>query len=281
MLYDAHNHLQFDELSDHLNSIIPVLNSIRLGGAVVNGTHPDDDWDAVARLDQTIDWVLPSYGIHPWDVGNRPPYWREKFPARFDASPHAAVGEIGLDRWILDSAHPEDPRLIGVRRAPFKEQTEVFRWQLAWAASHHRPVTIHCLQAWGPLLEILQTTRLPSCGFLIHAYGGPAEIVPAFASLGAYFSFNTSFINPHKNRQRTAFREVPLDRLLIETDAPATPPPAPVHELPTPPHQSFGHLNHPANIAQAYHALAALRELPPDELEPIIESNFECLFISS
>ena len=273
MLHDAHNHLQFDELTPHWEEIERDLAGIRLGRAVVNGTHPDDDWGAVSALAARFPWVIPSYGVHPWDVGTRPADWQTKFTARFAAEPHAVVGEIGIDRWILKSTDPHDPHLDGVVAAPLEEQIEVFTWQLGWAAVHNRPASIHCLHAWGELLHTLRDAPLPRGGFLLHAYGGPTEMVPAFAELGAYFSFNTSFIDPHKTRKRAAFRAVPTDRLLVETDAPATPAPAPRFHLGDNPR-----INHPANLAHAYDDLASLRAIQPPALEEQIAANFERLF---
>ncbi len=278
MLFDAHNHLQFAELARHADAILPAIEALPIGGAVVNGTHPQDDWDAVTALAARHPWVVPSYGIHPWDVGSRPANWQQLFNAQLTAVPQAGVGEIGIDRWMTDAARPDHPMLEGVVRAPIDEQVEVFQWQLRWAADQNRPASIHCLHAWGQLLDLLRAQPLPARGFLLHAYGGSAEMVPAFAELGAFFSFNTSFLDPRRSKQRAAFAAVPLDRLLVETDAPATPPPVPAHALPPGP-KGFV-LNHPANLAQAYLRLAELRDLPLPTLTEHVATNFHRLFLA-
>lgn len=276
MLYDAHNHLQFEELAPHLDQIAIDLAEIGLAGAVVNGTHPDDDWDAVAALAERFDWVIPSYGVHPWDVAVRPDDWELKFVHRLESDPRAAVGEIGLDRWILEPGRANDPILCGVPAAPIEEQMEVCAWQLRWAADHNRAVTIHCVRAWGPLQEVLRSTPIPAKGFLLHAFGGSPEQVKEFARLGAYFSFNTSLIDPRKIRQRNAFKVVPSDRLLVETDAPAFPPPSPAYSLPAATPGSWQ--NHPANLSLAYADLAILRDEDPAALEESIAQNTLRLF---
>ncbi len=279
MLFDAHNHLHFASLAPHLaEDVLPALNSLPLGGAVVNGTHPGEDWAAVTALADRLPWVVPSYGIHPWDVGSRPSGWQEQFIAQLTAVPRAGVGEIGIDRWMTDSARPDHPMLDGVIRAPLEEQIEVFLWQLRWAAAHNRAASIHCLQAWGPLLDLLRNSPLPARGFLLHAYGGPAELVPAFAELGACFSFNPSFLDPRRRKTHAAFAAVPVDRLLVETDAPATPPPDPLHVLPASPRGAP--LNHPANLATAYDALATLRGISRTELDATVAANFDRLFLA-
>lgn len=314
MLYDAHNHLQDAWLAPHLERIAADLAAAGVAGAVVNGTC-EDDWAAVSALAGRFPWVRPSYGLHPWDVGNASPAWRDSLQRTLDAHPQAAVGEIGLDRWILDRARPDDPRLAGLRRAPLGEQIPAFRWQLALAAERNLPVTVHCLDAWGPLLETLERSPLPPRGFLLHAYGGPAELVPRFAALGACFSFNGSFLpatpdasgppssfhvireNPpplaaaapasrhalrdkpsRAERVARAFAAVSPDRILVETDAPAMPlsPGRRRHELPPAPDGTA--INHPANLAAAYAGLAELLARPLAGLTAQVAANFRRFF---
>lgn len=276
-LYDAHNHLQDEWLAPHLDRIAADLPSVGIAGAVVSGTTPDD-WQVVSALASRFKWAVPSYGVHPWDCGNRPADWQVRLESCLDADPRARVGEIGLDRWILDRAKPDDPRLAGLRRAPLDEQTEVFAWQLKLAAKHHLAASIHCNDAWGALLDVLQHTDLPGCGFLLHAYAGPAEMIKSFADLGAYFSFNGSYLDARRERQRATFKSVPPDRLLIETDAPAMPLPTDMEKFALPPSPTGGRLNHPANITAVYNGLAAFFGLPVAQLATRVEENFTRLF---
>lgn len=276
-LYDAHNHLQDEWLLPHRAGIAATLAHLGVRGAVVNGTC-EADWPTVAALAAEHAWIKPSFGLHPWDAGNRTPDWLERLRAQLAAHPHAAVGEIGLDRWILDSAKPDDPRLAGLRRAPLEEQGEVFLKQLALATSEDRPVTIHCLQAYGALDGVLRHVNTPPRGFLLHAYGGPAEMVAGFAARGAYFSFNGAFLEERHRAKREAFRLVPADRLLVETDAPAMPLPAAWerHALPAAPDGS--RINHPGNLVGAYAGLAQIRGVPLEELAAQVAENYARLF---
>ena len=276
-LYDAHNHLQDDWLAPHLDAVAADLDAVGLRAAVVNGTC-EADWPAVAALARRFAWVVPSYGLHPWDAGNRTPDWLATLRATLDADPHAAVGEIGLDRWILDSAKSDDPRLAGLRRAPLEEQGEVFLKQLALAATENRPVTIHCLQAFGALEGLLRHVNTPARGFLLHAYGGPAEMVAGFAERGAYFSFNGAFLDARHAAKREAFRRVPADRLLVETDAPAMPLPAERVRFTLPPVADGSPINHPANLAATYAGLAELRGVSVEALAAQVQENFARLF---
>ncbi len=276
-LFDAHNHLQDEWLLPHLDQIAADLTKAGIAGAVVNGTTPDD-WASVSALASRFPWVVPSYGVHPWDCGNRPSDWQGRLESRLATEPRARVGEIGLDRWILDSAKPDDPRLAGLRRAPLAEQKEVFVWQLELAATHNLAASIHCIDAWGALLDTLRQSRRPERGFLLHAYAGSAELVQPFADLGAYFSFNGAFLDSKRESQRNTFKAIPSDRLLVETDAPAMPLRSAwrLYNLPARPDTTT--VNHPANIAAVYAGLAAFLGLRVDQLASRVEENFTRLF---
>jgi len=277
MLCDAHNHLQDDWLAPHLDSIAAEASRLGIDAMVVNGTA-EHDWPQVAALATRFPFVRPSYGLHPWDIAGRSPHWLETLRTQLLADPRAAVGEIGIDRWILDGARPGAVAPDHPAPAPLAAQTEVFLAQLALAVELDRSASIHCLQAWGQLDTLLRSRPLPRRGLLLHAYGGPAEMVPGFAKLGAYFSFNAAFLAERKTRQRAAFAAVPADRLLVETDAPAMPPPASWLTHPLPPSPTGKTVNHPANLAATYSGLAELRGIPLAALTAQVAENFARLF---
>jgi len=275
--FDAHNHLQDPLLAAHRGAALAECAAAGIRTMVVNGTC-EADWPVVASLAAGSRMVLPSFGLHPWHCGNRSPSWLETLRLHLAGMPAAAVGEIGIDRWILDRAKPDDPRLSGLIRAPIPEQTEVFVQQIALAAELNRPASVHCIDAWGSLLELLRSSRLPSKGFLLHAYAGPRELLASFADLGAYFSFNGSFLSPQRQSAAELWRKIPRDRLLVETDAPSMPPPAPyiVRELPGVGGKAA--LNHPLNLTAIYSGLAELLGLPLEGLLALTRANFERLF---
>jgi TatD DNase family protein len=282
MLHDAHNHLQDDWLRPHWDLIAADRAAAGIGAMVVNGTC-EADWPVVAELARRYPWVRPSYGLHPWDVGNASPGWRDALQRHLDADPRAAVGEIGLDRWILERARPDDPRLAGLRRASLAEQDEAFRWQLALAAERGRPASVHCLEAWGALSAALAETPRPPAGFLLHAYGGPVALIASYAKLGAYFSFNGHRMeaaagSAQAERFQALVRALPEERLLVETDAPAMPLPRERRRFPLPARPDGTEVAHPADLAAAQTGLAELRGAEPGALEVRLEHNFQALF---
>ncbi len=261
-LFDAHNHLHDARLLPWRADFLAELPALGVRGAVVNGTR-EDDWAEVAALAAATPWVLPSFGLHPWYVNARSESWLGKLLGFLNAHPGAGVGEIGLDRWI----EGHDPAA----------QAECFRAQFALAAERDLPVTIHCIRAWGALWDIIRAGPLPARGFLLHAYGGPAEMVVGFLDRGARFSFSPSFLHTKKSAQREIFRTLPADRLLVETDAPDLAPPP--ERNPRPLAGADGKpLNHPANLLVAYDALAELRGTTRDELAATVAENFARFF---
>lgn len=261
-LCDAHNHLQDERLAPYLGEIWPVLARENVVAMVVNGSA-ESDWPAVLELARRDPRVIPSFGYHPWYVRERTPDWQTALTRFLDAIP-SAVGEIGLDRWVKDHDLPEQER--------------VFNWQLALAAERNLPVSIHCLQAWGRLFELLRAGPRPARGFVLHSYGGPKEMVRPLVELGGYFSLPGYFAHERKDRQRDAFRAVPLERLLIETDAPDQGLPEARLRYPLTEQGSGKPINHPANLGAVYEFAAELTGKPVAELASQVEENFRRVF---
>ena len=262
-LFDAHGHYHDARLRAHRAEFLPQLVSIGLGGAVVNGTR-ESDWPAVTEFCSAHPGMIPSFGLHPWFVRERSSGWREALVRALREHPPAVVGEVGLDRWV--EGHD------------LEDQKVVLAEELVIANELDRPVTIHCLRAWGALQEMLRLGPAPSRGFLLHAYGGPLELVAEFAKAGAYFSFSPYFLHERKGEQRRVFAEIPMDRLLVETDAPDLwpPPERNAHPLVD---ELGATLNHPANLAVAYSGLAEIRGLPLESLAARVAENFRRLFL--
>lgn len=266
--YDAHNHLQDERFGGRQEELLAVCRREGVAAMVVNGAC-EADWPAVAALARRHpDLVIPSFGYHPWYVGERTPAWREALERVLRETPGAVVGEIGLDRWR--------PGLDLVA------QEEVFVRQLRLAAERDLPASIHCLQAWGKLFELLRAGPRPGRGVLLHSYGGPVEMIAPLAALGAYFSLPGYFAHERKRRQRETFRHVPPDRLLIETDAPdqSLPEDRTKHCWPDPAEASGAErrLNHPANLGAVYAFAAELLGRPLEDLAAQVEANFIRLF---
>jgi TatD DNase family protein len=253
MWTDAHNHLQDPRLGDPA-PIIAAMKQAGVTRCVVNATR-ESDWQAVADLATAHpDFILPAFGIHPWHAHTATDGWQEKLAVVLEKHPQASIGECGLDHWV------KEPSLEKIQRP-------IFLAQLRLAREMNRPVTIHCLKAWGALFDAFTETPPPS-RFLMHSFGGSIETARRLIPLGAWFSFSGHFLHPRKSAMLEVFRQLPHDRLLLETDAPDMLPPEEIITHPLP-----GNHNHPANLPAIGHALARVLGMTPEAVANLTRDN--------
>ncbi len=261
--YDAHNHLQDERFGGRQAELIAAAETEGVVRMVVNGAC-EEDWAQVQALARKFPVVQASFGYHPWYLHERTENWKEELVRFLNSTPNAVVGEIGLDRWKPD--------------LPYEGQEEVFVWQLRLAAERNVAASIHCLQAWGRMVDLLSEGPRPERGFMLHSYGGSAELVAPLAKLGAYFSFPGYYLHERKERQREVFRHIPLDRLLVETDAPDQSLPESLNQHPLMDTANGKAINHPANLRAVYEGLAQVRGMAVEDLARQVEENFKQLF---
>ncbi|MFP4105553.1 MAG: TatD family hydrolase [Phycisphaerae bacterium] len=249
-LIDSHVHLQDPAFADDLEQVLSRASQARIEKMIINGTK-ETDWLRAARIG-SLPGCRCCFGLHPWFVPDRSDMWETNLNRVLDAYPAVGIGEIGLDRWI----EPRDE----------SAQEEVFRRQLAIARERDLPVMVHCLRAWGWLMDVLRGEDPLERGMLIHAYGGPAEMLEEFADMGAYFSFAGNVLEPKRKKAREALAAVPAERLLIETDAPDMPPPERFGPHNRPREDEDAARNEPANLSAIAEGIAGIRDENTDEL---------------
>ena len=249
---DSHNHLQ-DPCLGNSGPVIAAMKKAGVNRCVVNATR-ESDWAAVAALAAAEpDFISPAFGIHPWHAHTVTNGWQKRLVELLVKHPHASVGECGLDQWIAE------PRL--------EIQRPVFLDQLCLAREMGRPITIHCLKAWSALFDSFAETPPPP-QFLMHSFGGSIEVARRLIPLGAYFSFSGHFLHPRKYSVIEVFRQLPPDRILLETDAPDM----------LPPQESITHplqekYNHPANLPAIGQSFAAAFMIPAETLALLTHEN--------
>ncbi len=257
-LYDAHCHLQFDEIREDWAAVRRLLIERGVERCVVNATSVAD-WQAVRELAYDEPLVLPCYGIHPWYLDAIGSDWQAKLEAEVAAS-RSGIGEVGLDGGSKESMHAQEQAMLD---------------QLSLAHQYNRPVTIHCYKAWGKLLAILEQAALPECGFLVHGFTGSSDVLRRLLELGGYISCNATLFNRNRERLQLTISAMPLERLLIETDAPEMPSPEKLREITS---GKWRQLNHPANIASNYRLVSQLLGVPEQDLARQLKENFAALF---
>lgn len=256
MWTDAHNHLQDPRLPPLDGAMVASLRALGIRQAVVNGTR-ESDWPDVARLARMFpSFVIPSFGLHPWHVAGRSSAWLETLEGFLEAHPACPVGEIGLDRWVEN----HDP---GV-------QSRVFQAQMELAARLNRPVTIHCLKAWEDLAQIWPDLPPRPGRCLLHGFTGGRDLARVWIKNGCLLGFGGATLYPRKSAAREAFQVIPVENILLETDAPdmAGPEEFRTHHLPDP----KGH--HPGNLPRYGEILAELRGMGTEALARTVDSNF-------
>lgn len=237
---DAHLHLLDERFNHHQTEIIHLAETLGIERMICNSTK-EREWLQVLELSQKHQQVWPNLGVHPWFADSVENGWLQRLEALLHHG--AGLGEIGLDR------------LAG---AETYLQEKVFIKQLELATQLGRPITIHCVKAWGRLLEILQRCKTGNCHFLFHSFAGSQEIMTRLLNMGGFFSFSAALADPAREKLRRVFMKVPLDRLLLETDAPGQYVPQLCE------HENLYHkkyFNEPLYIPQIYAFAAHLREI--------------------
>lgn len=236
MLFDSHNHLQSGKFGRPVGEMIGEMQAVGITGCVVNATQ-EADWEVVAALAREFPgFVFTAYGIHPWHADAAGEGWEIRLRERLLSDPTASLGEVGVDGWV------DSPRM--------ETQLSVFIKQAEIAAELGRVMTVHCLKAWEPLFAAMDRAAAWPEKFLMHSFGGSAEIAERLLKKGAWFSFSGHFLHPRKAKVLEVFRKLPADRILLETDAPEMIPPEDFVKF------SLGAgVNHPANLRSIAEAL--------------------------
>ncbi|XP_073153036.1 uncharacterized protein [Henckelia pumila] len=206
-LFDSHCHLQDSRILNLSSKLIKEALDTGVAHFAVNGVS-EKDWHLVKEMNDSYPCVIPNFGLHPWFIRERTPAWLATLKEYLASTPAAAVGEIGLDKGSVG------------KQIDFTDQAEVFRQQLQLAKELKRPASVHCVRAFGDLLDILKSTGPFPAGLVLHSYLGSAEMVPELSELGAYFSFSGFLMSMKESKARKMVKSVPRERILLETDAP-------------------------------------------------------------
>lgn len=274
-LFDAHCHLQDPRILTMAPQLIQKSLETGVVHFAVNGVS-EKDWHQVKQMSHSYPSVIPCFGLHPWFIRERTPNWFTTLKQYLDSNPSSSVGEIGLDK----GSHG--------KQIDFTDQVAVFQQQLELATELNKPASIHCVRAFGDLLEIMKSVGPFPAGVILHSFLGSPEMVPDLAKLGAYFSFSGFLMSMKPQKAKKLVNAVPLDRILLETDAPDAVPSSDLSSLflvegdpnadVSQPMLPKGMLNHPANIHSVLAYVASLLEKSKEEVAEISCSNALRLF---
>ena len=256
MLIDTHNHLYFDAFDVDRADVLQRMADAGVVGAVVIGIDPASIAKACA-LARAHPHLAYSAGLHPTTP------FGEVFAEHFDAEAYfapwfngdvkpVAIGECGIDlHWDVN---------------PLSPQRDVFRAQLDFAKARDLPVIIHTRDANRETLDVLVSVN--DTRGVLHCFNGSEELLQfALAREGWYISFAGNLTYPKARELHEAAKRVPLEKLLVETDAPFLAPQA-----------MRGKRCEPAHVVHTAKFLAELRGEQEAELFTLLLANAQRLF---
>lgn len=234
MLIDTHCHLDAAEFAADRSAVLDAARRAGVGAFLVPAVDVPG-CDAVAALSAAHPDCRHALGIHPLYVGRAQESDVDELRRRLEAGGAVAVGEIGLDGYVADGDMPR--------------QLRFFEAQLRLARDLALPVVLHVRRAQDAVLKQLRRFRPP--GGIAHAFNGSRQQAEAFIGLGFRLGFGGAMTYSGSTRIRQLAATLPLESIVLETDAPDIPPA-----------WAMGQRNDPANLRRFATVLAELRGVP-------------------
>jgi len=252
---DAHTHLDSDDLFSQKSEVLDralAAGVIRL--LLVNSEASESSFSRTLECSRLAHPVQRSvcFGVHPHNATSYDTAMEARLRSLLREPEVVGLGEIGLD-FFYNYSPPE-------------VQIDAFRKQLRVALDQELPVIIHCRDAYPQLSEILRNASQSWKG-MIHCYTGTVEEMAPLLDLGFFISFSGIVTFKKASVLQTSAKAVPLDRILVETDAP--------YLAPVP---FRGKVNEPSYVVHTARFISALREIQDEELATAVNRNFDQLF---
>ncbi|HET8710336.1 MAG TPA: TatD family hydrolase [Spongiibacteraceae bacterium] len=254
MLVDSHCHLDRIDLTPYGGDLGAALAAARERGVarmLCIGIDRDNA-EAVCRIARTYDGVYASVGVHPLDLKERLESV-ESLVALADRPEVVAIGETGLD--------------YHYSRDNIPAQHDSFRVHLQAAAQLRKPVIVHSREAREDTLALIREAGDPAVGGVLHCFTESWEMARAALDLNYYISFSGIITFKNAAELREVVKQVPLDRILVETDAPYL---API------PYR--GKSNEPKYTREVAQCVADLKGMTLNEIADVTTTNFNRLF---
>jgi TatD DNase family protein len=251
MYADSHCHLDFSDLAADLSGNLARMRDNEVAYALCVGVNLED-FPRVLALAEQHDNLYASVGVHPDYEGVEEPDVT-RLTALAAHPKVVAIGETGLDYFRL--------------KGDLEWQRERFRTHIRAARECGKPLIIHTREAAADTLRIMQEEGAGEVGGVMHCFTESQEVADAALALGFYISFSGIVTFKNAVAIKDVARHVPLERILIETDAPYLAPA---------PHR--GKLNQPAYVKHVAEEIARLKGLTAEEVGEATTRNFRTLF---
>lgn len=244
MYFDTHCHLNSEQLYSDYHSFIQNALDHEVGHMVVIGYDLNSSRIAV-EIAKQYDYIYAAVGIGPNDCFNTTDDDLKIIEKYLQDKKVVALGEIGLDYYWDD--------------VPKEKQIDIFIKQIQLAKKYQKPITIHCRDAYEDTYKILEQHGHYG---IMHCYSGSYQMALRFIELGYYISLAGPVTFKNAKVPKEVAANIPLDKLLIETDSPYLTP-----------HPYRGKLNEPAKLPYIAKEIASLRDISKAEVMKQTEIN--------
>lgn len=254
-LFDTHAHLFDERFHADLPKVLERAVAAGLERIVCLGIDRESSRESV-RIARQYPTVAAAVGIQPNHVAEaKPGDWEEVVKLAETEPSVVAIGETGLDRYW--------------DRTPFSQQEEAFVRHIALARRLGKPFVIHCREAEADVVRVVraETAAHGPVRAVMHSFSGDMLTALSCLEMGLFISFAGMVTYPNAQSLRDIAREVPLDRLLVETDCPYLAP-QPVR----------GKRNEPAFVAHTVAVLAQVKGVTMAEIEERTTRNAKAFF---
>lgn len=252
MLIDTHVHLNADQYDEDLQEVIDRALEEGIDRMFVVGF----DTNTIERTMKLIDQYDFIYGIIGWHPVDAIDCTEERLQWIEELSKHPKI--IGIGEMGLDYHWDKSPKDI---------QKEVFRKQIALAKRVQLPIIIHNREATQDCVDILKEENASEVGGIMHSFSGSNEIADEILKMNLYISLGGPVTFKNAKQPKEVAQHIPLDRLLVETDAPYLSP-----------HPYRGKRNEPARVKLVAEQIAELRGISYEEVCKATTENAERLF---
>lgn len=253
MLVDSHCHLNFPDFGEDLDAVVARAQESGVGVMQTICTKMRE-FDAILAIAERYQNIFCSVGVHPHEADHEPMVTVEELLEKTKHPKVIGIGETGLDFFYEHS--------------PRKEQEESFRRHITVARETQLPIIVHTRDADDDTIRIMQDEMgkgvYPG---LIHCFSSGQKMADAALEMGFYISISGIATFKKAEALRETIRTVPLERLLVETDAP--------YLAPTP---YRGKRNEPSYVVQTNKVVAELKGVSEEECAAVTTQNFFDLF---
>ena len=252
-LVDSHCHLDFPDFADDLDGVVARAKDAGIGWMLTISTHITK-FDQVRAVAEQFDNIWCSVGIHPHEAAREPEVDAVQLQTLADHSKVIGLGETGLDYFY--------------EKSPREEQQRNFRSHIQAARETGLPLIVHARNADADTADILEEENAKGAfPGLLHCFSSGPELAKRALDLGFYISFSGIVTFKNAEEVRCIAKDVPLNQLLVETDAP--------YLAPVP---NRGKTNEPAFTAYTAAKVAELHDIEINQLADVTTDNFFRLF---